>query len=126
MVMSDASDTMVRLSERVRSALSGGLPVVTLETTVIAHGLPSPVNLETAKACEDAVQQLGALPGTIGVVDGVPAIGLSEDELTCFAKTKSPDGDHIEKVSLNNLAVFARNHKWAATTVAGSLRVASL
>ncbi len=61
----------IRIRETVSRALDEGHPVVALESTVIAHGLPYPLNIETARACEEAVRSEGAQAATIAVVDGV-------------------------------------------------------
>ncbi|HXF39111.1 MAG TPA: pseudouridine-5'-phosphate glycosidase [Blastocatellia bacterium] len=114
----------LRIADSVERALATGLPVVALESTVIAHGLPYPTNLETALACEETIRRNGATPATLGIVDGVPTIGLSEDEIGIFARGKSPDGGPIEKVSLNNLASVMVRGGWGATTVASSLKLA--
>src|SRR5262245_21400606 len=94
----------LRIDSEVAAALKVGEPVVALESTVLAHGLPFPLNIETARACEEAVRASGAIPATIGVVEGTAAIGLSRDELDRFARGRSPDDKPIEKVSLSNLA----------------------
>jgi len=114
----------LRIADSVERALADGSPVVALESTVIAHGLPYPINLETALACEEAIRRHGATPATLGIVDGVPTIGLSEDEIETFAKGKSADGRAIEKLSLNNLASVMVRGAWGATTVASSLKLA--
>ena len=114
----------IRIAEHVSRALNERAPVVALESTVIAHGLPHPLNLETAFACEEAVRKHGAVPATIGIVEGVPTIGLSEDEINQFAAAQTSDGRRIEKVSLNNLAAVMTKRAWGATTVASSLRLA--
>jgi pseudouridine-5'-phosphate glycosidase len=114
------------LADNVARALDGGLGIVALESTVIAHGLPFPINYDTALACQQAVTEAGAVPATIGVVGGVPKIGLTEDELRQFASGRAPDGSKIEKVTLNNLAAVMMQGGWGATTVAGSMRIATL
>jgi pseudouridine-5'-phosphate glycosidase len=111
----------IYMAEHVARAIAEERPVVTLESTVLAHGLPRPINLETALACEEAVRQEGAVPATIGIARGVPTIGLSQEEIKAFA-----DGDGIEKVGLNNLAAVMLKKAWGATTVAGTMRIASL
>src|SRR5687767_15185260 len=68
------------VSEEVRAAVTARRPVVALESTLIAHGLPWPVNLETARRAEVAVRAEGAVPATIAVLDGVPTIGLSDKQ----------------------------------------------
>lgn len=114
----------LQITEHVSRALKERSPIVSLESTVIAHGLPYPLNLETASACEAAVRRNGATPATIGIIEGVPVIGLSEDEIAVFARQRSPRGRPIEKVGLNNLAAVIIKHGWGATTVASSLRLA--
>jgi len=103
-----------------------GEPVVALESTVISHGLPQPTNIETAIECEDAISAQGVIPSTIGIVAGVPKIGLSREELRVFAEGRAPDGSPIEKVSLNNLGIVVARKQWGATTVAGSIWIATL
>jgi pseudouridine-5'-phosphate glycosidase len=114
----------LRIAESVGRALADGAPVVALESTVIAHGLPYPINLETALGCEETIRRYGATPATLGIVDGVPAIGLTEGEIGIFAKGKAPNGAAIEKLSLNNLASVMVRGAWGATTVASSLKLA--
>ncbi len=122
--MEPTSPTDIRIAEHVSRALSEQAPVVALESTVIAHGLPYPINLETSLACESVVRQHGATPATIGIIDGVPTIGLSEDEIKLFAARQAPDGRPIGKVGLNNLASVMARGAWGATTVASTLRLA--
>lgn len=122
--MKQESPIEIRIAERVRRALNERAPVVALESTVIAHGLPHPLNLETALACEETIRRHGATPATIGIVDGIPTVGLSEDEINHFATGQAPDGRRIEKVGLNNLAAVMLKRGWGATTVASTLRLA--
>jgi len=122
--MTPTPPTYIRIAEHVSRALSEHAQVVALESTVIAHGLPQPINLETALACEAAVRDHGATPATIGIIDGVPTIGMNEDEIKLFAARHAPDGSSIEKVGLNNLAAVLMRRGWGATTVAASLRIA--
>ena len=98
--------------------------MVALESTVIAHGLPHPLNFETALACEKAVRAHGATPSTIGIVEGIPTMGLNEDEIETFAAGRAPDGRPIEKVGINNLAAVIAKNSWGATTVASTLKIA--
>lgn len=116
--------TEIRIADQVSRALKERRPVVALESTVIAHGLPHPLNLETALACEEAIRQNGATPATIGIVDGVPTIGLSLDEIAVFASGHAVDRHRVEKVGLNNLAAVITKRAWGATTVASSLKLA--
>ena len=122
--MRDSARIEIRIGEHVSRALNERTPVVALESTVIAHGLPHPLNLETAMACEEAIRQHGATPATIGIVDGIPTIGLSEDEISRFATAQTADGRRIEKVGLNNLVGVMMKRGWGATTVASTMRLA--
>jgi pseudouridylate synthase len=67
----------IAIRDEVAEALSRGTPVVALESTLIAHGLPYPNNLELAREVQDLVRREGAVPATIGVIGGVPKVGLS-------------------------------------------------
>jgi pseudouridine-5'-phosphate glycosidase len=116
--------TEIRIADEVARALKERAPVVALESTVIAHGLPHPLNFETALACEKAVRAHGATPSTIGVVGGIPTVGLNEDEIETFAAGQAPDGRPIEKVGINNLAAVIAKNLWGATTVASTLKIA--
>ena len=80
----------LRLAPEVRDALAAGRPVVALESTVIAHGLPRPTNLTVARAMEAAVRAAGAVPATIALLDGQIVIGLSDAELERLATTTEP------------------------------------
>jgi pseudouridine-5'-phosphate glycosidase len=124
--MTNTTKNDLRISERVGRALALGKPIVALESTVIAHGLPAPLNLETARACQEAVEREGATAATIGVVDGIITIGLSEAELEAFATNAESGRRRIDKVGLNNLASVIVKRGWGATTVAATLRLASL
>jgi pseudouridylate synthase len=112
---------MFSISPLVAGALSGRNAVVALESTVIAHGLPSPYNLETARACENCVSQSGAVPATIGIIAGLPLIGLGEDQIAELAVRED-----VVKVNLANLASVIADGRWGATTVAASLHLAQM
>ena len=75
----------LRVPPEVQAALTDGRPVVALETTVLTHGLPRPVNLELARRLEHEVRAAGALPATVAVLDGQPHLGLSPEELERLA-----------------------------------------
>jgi pseudouridine-5'-phosphate glycosidase len=124
--MNNTTRNDIRMAEHVSRALAERKPVVALESTVIAHGLPAPLNLETARACEEAVEREGATVATVGIVDGVITIGLSEDELKVFAANGAIGDRRIDKVGLNNLAGVMLRRGWGATTVAATLRLAAL
>jgi len=106
-----------REMERVRREQQ---PVVALESTVIAHGLPAPHNLATALACEAEVGAAGAVAMTIAIVDGQPRLGLSEAELREIAGRRD-----VVKVNPANLAGVMARRGWGATTVAASLHLAA-
>lgn len=110
---------VISLSDEVQSAVSEGAPVVALESTVIAHGLPRPQNLETAKRLEQIVRDRGALPATIAMVSGKMKAGLSESELRTFA-----NDDDIKKLSVRDLAIGFANRWNGATTVASTMWIA--
>jgi pseudouridine-5'-phosphate glycosidase len=103
----------------VADALKAGQPVVALESTLIAKGLPWPENLETAQAAEAAVRAEGAVPATVAVCRGRPAIGLDAAQLDHLAR--SPD---IRKASTRDLAGAVAQGAWAATTVAATMVLA--
>jgi pseudouridine-5'-phosphate glycosidase len=94
-------------------------PWVALESTVIAHGLPAPHNLETARACEAAVRAAGAQPATIAIIDGQPVIGLDETQMQAIAERRD-----VAKVNLANLASIIGAGRTGATTVAATLHLA--
>ncbi|HWK89686.1 MAG TPA: pseudouridine-5'-phosphate glycosidase [Longimicrobium sp.] len=110
---------MIRISPDVRDALAGGRPVVALESTVLAHGLPHPRNLEVGRGMEDAVRAAGAVPATIGVVRGVPVVGLSADEIEHLAMA-----DGVLKLSTRDLPVPVARGRDGATTVAATMWLA--
>ncbi|MBP6822220.1 MAG: pseudouridine-5'-phosphate glycosidase [Acidobacteria bacterium] len=95
--------------------------IVALESTVIAHGLPAPHNLETARACEAAVSASGAEPATIGIIAGQPIIGLTEDQIQAIATRTD-----VAKVNLANLGAVIAQQRWGATTVASTLHFAAM
>jgi pseudouridine-5'-phosphate glycosidase len=105
----------------VRAALAAGQPVVALESTVIAHGLPRPANIEVAAAMEDAIAAEGAVPATIAVLDGQIVVGLSTAEIQRLATE-----EQVWKASRRDLAPALARRATAATTVAGTLACATL
>jgi pseudouridine-5'-phosphate glycosidase len=104
----------------VAAALAAGKAVVALESTVIAHGLPRPHNLETARSMEAAVRAEGAVPATIGLVKGRMVAGLSSDEITHLANTEG-----VAKVSRRDLSAVLHSGKLGATTVAATMFIAA-
>jgi pseudouridine-5'-phosphate glycosidase len=109
---------LIRVGDEVRTALADELPVVALETTLIAHGFPAPAGIEVGLASEAAVRDAGAVPATIGVLDGRLVIGLTPAELERF----TPDA---RKLGPRDLAVCAAQGAVGATTVGGTLAAGS-
>ena len=107
------------ISSEVRDALAANRPIVALESTLIAHGLPSPANLETATECERIVRASGAIPATIAVLDGKPTIGLSQIEIERLAQAKG-----VLKASRRDLAAAVALKRTAATTVSATMALA--
>ena len=111
---------MLRLNPEVEDALAAGGPVVALESTIIAHGLPWPDNLEVAQALEAEVRRHGAIPATIAVLDGVARVGLTTQELERLAR----DGRRLAKAGALDLAVMIARGANAATTVSATCALA--
>lgn len=103
----------------VAKAISDKQPVVALESTVIAHGLPRPQNLETAHRLQTTVREAGALPATIAVLNGKLCAGLTDDQIRSLAFD-----DDIRKISTRDIALAVARAWNGATTVAATLRVA--
>lgn len=112
-------DNVLVIREDVALALQAGQPVVALESTVIAHGLPRPQNLQTARAMEAAVREEGAIPATIAILDGRLVAGLSSEQLAAFAASGG-----IAKVSRADLAAALAARVTGATTVAATMLIA--
>lgn len=109
----------VRYSAEVHAARAGGNPIVALESTVIAHGLPYPRNLEVGRALEGAVRENGALPATVGVLGGTAVVGMSDAEIEHIATAAG-----VLKLSTRDLPLaVARKHD-GATTVACTMWLA--
>jgi pseudouridine-5'-phosphate glycosidase len=105
----------------IAAALAAKKPVVALESTVIAHGLPRPHNLETAIHMEAAIRENGAVPATIGLLHGRLVVGLTREEIEVLANT-----DDIAKASRRDLSLLLSSHKPGATTVAATMFIAHL
>jgi pseudouridine-5'-phosphate glycosidase len=111
----------LELTDEVAQALADGAPVVALESTIISHGMPYPQNVEMATEVERIIRDGGAVPATIAVLDGRPRIGLDADALELLAT--SPD---VAKVSVRDLPYVISRGTHGATTVAATMRLASL
>jgi pseudouridylate synthase len=110
---------MFVVSTEVRDAVATGRPVVALESTIFTHGLPRPRNLEVAREAEARLRDNGVVPATIGVVDGVPTIGLSDDQIELLSNE-----DDAVKVSVRDLPVAAVKGLSGGTTVAATALLA--
>jgi pseudouridylate synthase len=97
-----------------------GAPVVALESTLIAHGLPYPDNLELAREVEVLVRREGGMPATVGVIGGVPKVGLDSQELELMAA-----GEGVAKLSARDLPMAVVKKAHGATTVAGTVHLAA-
>ena len=110
------------MTAEVQSALAAKRPVVALESTIIAHGMPYPQNVETARAVEDIVRQGGGVPATIAIIGGVLKVGLTAQELDRFGR----EGRSIAKVSVRDLPFIVAQKLDGATTVASTMRIAAM
>jgi pseudouridine-5'-phosphate glycosidase len=111
---------MIHIREDVRQALAANRPVVALESTVLAHGLPRPRNLEVGRALEQEVRSGGAVPATIGMIGGVPIVGLDDAQVERMANE-----DGILKLSTRDLSVPVAQRRDGATTVAATMWLAA-
>jgi pseudouridine-5'-phosphate glycosidase len=111
----------LEIAPEVREAVRSGAPVVALESSVIAAGLPAPHNLAAARACEAAVRAEGAVPATIAIVNGKIRVGLDDAALSRLASAGA-----VEKASRRDLAYLLGTGRDGATTVAGTLVAARL
>ncbi|GAA3035399.1 pseudouridine-5'-phosphate glycosidase [Streptomyces glomeratus] len=112
---------MFLVSEEVREALAARRPVVALESTIIAHGLPRPRNLQVALELEDLVRQEGAVPATIAVLDGRAHVGLDKEQVERIANEEG-----IRKLGHRDLPLAVAAGESGATTVSATALLASL
>ncbi|WP_329397882.1 pseudouridine-5'-phosphate glycosidase [Streptomyces melanogenes] len=111
-------DDVLKVSEEVREALAEGRPVVALESTIIAHGLPRPRNLRVATELEELVRAQGAVPATVAVLDGRPHVGLDKDQLERIA------GGGLRKLGHRDLPMALAAGASGATTVSATAYLA--
>ncbi|MGM0500315.1 MAG: pseudouridine-5'-phosphate glycosidase [Bacillota bacterium] len=111
----------LEIKAEVKEALNAGKPVVALESTIIAHGMPYPQNIDTALEIEDIIRANGAVPATIGIIDGKIKVGLTKEEVKFLGESKE-----IVKVSRRDLPIVLAEKKHGATTVAGTMIAADL
>ncbi len=109
------------IAPEVRAALKDRRAIVALESTIIAHGMPYPSNLEIAQALESIVRARGAVPATIALLDGRLRVGLGEADLHRLASNSA-----IAKASTRDLPVLIARGADGATTVAATMRIAAM
>ena len=114
--------SFLEIDPEVKTALAEGKPVVALESTIISHGMPYPQNINTALEVEEIVRDNGAVPATIAILNGKCFAGLAKEQLEYFAK-KAKD---VWKVSLRDIPYVISRKFSGATTVASTMRIASM
>ena len=112
---------LIKISEEVKNAIANNVPVVALESTIISHGMPYPENVKTALKVESIIRENGCVPATIGIIDGVPIVGMNADEIELFGKTKG-----IAKVSRRDIPIIMAKKMWGATTVSTTMILANM
>lgn len=120
--MTKNPNNFLDVAPEVSAAIAAGRPVVALESTIIAHGMPHPQNVETALAVERIVRDGGAVPATIALFKGRCKIGLSANDLEQLGR----DGERFVKVSTRDLAHAVAVKRDGATTVASTMRLAAM
>lgn len=111
----------LEFSPEVAEARSDGMPLVALESSIIVQGLPAPLNLETAAACETAIREAGAVPATIAAIDGRLHVGLTNEQLLALSRTEG-----ARKLSRADLPVCLATGGTGATTVAATMIAARI
>ena len=114
-------DNYLDVNPEVAKALDEGQPVVALESTIIAHGMPYPKNVETALAVEDVIRGNGAVPATIGILNGRIKIGMTKEEIEYMAHA-----ENVMKVSRRDFPLVISKKMDGATTVAGTMIAAHM
>ena len=115
------AQTWLSISEEVQAATSRNHAVVALESTIISHGMPYPQNVETARSLEAIIRSEGAVPATIGLIDGKICIGLDDEALERLGRDPN-----VIKVSRRDLPYILSQNKTGATTVAATMICAAL
>lgn len=111
----------MKIREEVQKALLEGKAVVALESTIISHGMPYPKNVDTALSVEKVIRDNGAIPATIGIIDGEIVIGMTPDQIEDFGKKKG-----IAKVSKRDLPIVVAKKQYGATTVSATMLCAKM
>lgn len=113
--------SFLNIHPEIKQALATGKPIVALESTIIAHGMPYPLNIQTAMEVEQIVRENGAIPATIAILDGKLCVGLDKEQLEMLGNT-----ENVWKVSLRDMPYVVSNKLPGATTVAATMRIASM
>ncbi len=112
-------ETLLTIKPEVQTALAKKQPVIALESTVIAHGLPQPQNIETARGLEQIIREESGVPATIAAIDGKLCVGLSQEQIEQIAT----NGD-VKKLSTRDLPIAIARRLNGATTVAATIWIA--
>ena len=110
---------LFHIAAEIAAAIDSNRSVVALESTVIAHGLPRPINLETARRLEAIVREAGAVPATIAILDGKLTAGLNDEQLRLLAESHE-----VKKISTRDIPIAVANNWTGATTVASTTWIA--
>lgn len=124
MLKTTLMDMNVRLNAEVKQALENNRPVVALESSIIANGMPNPINCETAFACEEIIRDHGATPATIAVLDGAICIGLTKDQILSLGSTRADAP--VRKLGSRDLPSALVKKDRGATTVSATMACAEL
>ncbi len=111
----------LEIHSEVLQALHDKQPIVALESTIISHGMPFPKNVETALSVEAVVRKNGAVPATIAIMNGKCYVGLTKEKIEYFGKSTD-----VWKVSIRDLPYVISQQLYGATTVAATMRIASM
>ncbi|NBI06726.1 pseudouridine-5'-phosphate glycosidase [Senegalia massiliensis] len=111
----------IEIKDEVKKALDENKPVVSLESTIISHGMPYPQNVETARKVEKLVRENGSIPATIAILDGKIKVGLNDDELEYLGKAKD-----VVKTSRRDLPFILSKKLNGATTVASTMIISEM
>ena len=109
------------IAPEIQKAIASGDPVVALESTIISHGMPYPKNVETALKVEKTVRDNGAIPATIGIIDGEIVVGMTPEQIEDFGKKRG-----IAKVSKRDLPIVCAKKLYGATTVSATMIIAKM
>ncbi|MFY8128507.1 MAG: pseudouridine-5'-phosphate glycosidase [Chitinophagaceae bacterium] len=112
---------LLKIHPKIKEALQNNQPVVALESTIISHGMPYPKNVETALAVEKIIENEGAIPATIAIINGVCCVGLTVEEIETFG-----NASNVEKVSTRDIPYILNQKLFGATTVAATMKIASM